>query len=313
MADYETSQRKRNIAVGAFVLIGLAAFVWMVYLFGEMPIIAARWRAYEVDVRFEEAPGIQENTPVYFAGYPVGRVTRIKQPTIMQHLETDKWMHMTQVTIAIEDKFDQIPEDVRVRLMQRGFGSSFIRMDAEPFDVREPPGPFLRAGSLVQGQTGMTSEFFPEETQKKLEELVGSMIALINNANDIIGDEATKANILQTVENMTDVTAQARLTLQAFEDFADKGTGTLELADEEIQKLVAAVVNTAEELSSASAQLRVLLNKAHEGDGTLARILNDPKLYEQLLEDARQVEFLMQDIRAFIQEVTETGVPLRLR
>ena len=33
-------------------------------------------------------------------------------------------------------------------------------------------GKFLVEGSLLQGSTGVSSEFFPEATQKKLEELI---------------------------------------------------------------------------------------------------------------------------------------------
>lgn len=313
MADYETSQRRRNTAVGLFVLLGIGAFVWMMYLFGELPLIAARWRAYEIHVRFDEAPGIQENTAVYFSGYPVGRVTQVRPPRIMENLETGQWSHMSQVTLAINNRFDRIPCDVRIRLMQRGFGSSFIRLDEQPYPEPERPGPFLTQGTLVQGETGITSEFFPEETQERLQELVDSMTVLLNNANDIIGDEDTKENLRQTMANLGEVTAQASLTLAAFEEFAATGSGTLESADQQVQQLVHSLTELSGEIGLVSSELRTMINRIHEGEGTAARLLNDPRLYEQLLEDARQLDMLMQEIRAFIQEAAETGLPFRLR
>ena len=38
MSDYETIQRKRNMVVGIFVVIGICAFAWLIYKFGDLPI-----------------------------------------------------------------------------------------------------------------------------------------------------------------------------------------------------------------------------------------------------------------------------------
>ena len=35
MSDYETTQRKRNIIVGLFVLIAVCALIWLIFKFGE--------------------------------------------------------------------------------------------------------------------------------------------------------------------------------------------------------------------------------------------------------------------------------------
>jgi aspartate/tyrosine/aromatic aminotransferase len=63
------------------------------------------------------------------------------------------------------------------------------------------------------------------------------------------------------------------------------------------------MIDTSEELSSTMSQLRVILEKVNTGDGTAARVLNDGKLYENMLENAQQMKRLMEDIRSLVTEL----------
>ena len=59
--DYERFQRRRNIIVGAFILIATIALFWMVFKMGDMPLFVSQMKSYEVRVQFPSAPGIQKN------------------------------------------------------------------------------------------------------------------------------------------------------------------------------------------------------------------------------------------------------------
>ena len=43
--------------------------------------------------------------------------------------------------------------------------------------------------------------------------------------------------------------------------------------------------------------VNALIKKAQEGDGTAAKILNDPALYQNLSNTSRQLELFLQDLR----------------
>ncbi|MFA6426758.1 MAG: MlaD family protein, partial [Phycisphaerae bacterium] len=77
MSDYERIQNRRNMIVGAFVIIGTIVFVYMVFLFRDMPIAMTKITSYTVKAKFEYAPGIQTDTPVRYCGYNIGRVTYV--------------------------------------------------------------------------------------------------------------------------------------------------------------------------------------------------------------------------------------------
>ena len=295
MSNYETTQRRRNIIVGIFVIAAVGALFWMIFKFGDLPVFVSEWRSFQVRVQFPTAPGVQENTPVRFCGYQIGRVTDVVPPKILKDLNTGRFYHQTMAVLNIEKKYNDIPANVDAKLMTRGLGSSYIELKLKHFDVTEPTGELLVHGSLLQGSTGMTSEFFPAESQKKLEELVDSLSALINNANDVLGDRANKENFKTTLANLSDASKQASQALEEFREFT------------------VAAVDMSEELSKAAAELRLLLEKVSTGQGSAARIINDGRFYENLLENTQEMQVLLEELRAFIAVSRDKGIPIKLK
>ena len=165
----------------------------------------------------------------------------------------------------------------------------------------------------MQGSTGMASEFFPEESQEKLEQLVTGIGVLVDNANDILGDAENKENLKSTLANLSEVTKQAVQTLKEFQEFAVVGTETLKNAGDKVEKVLTAVVDASEELTKTLARLRVILEKIDSGQGSAAKLINDGRLYENLLENTKQVQFLLEELNSFVAEWRDKGVPIKLK
>jgi phospholipid/cholesterol/gamma-HCH transport system substrate-binding protein len=308
--DYETIQRRRNIIVGAFVIVAACAFVWLIFKFGDLPVAASKFGSFEVLVQFPTAPGVQKDTPVRFCGYQIGRVTDVKPPKIMEDLNTHRLYHQTLVILNINKQYSDIPKNIEAKLMTRGLGSSYIELKLPHFDANQPTGPTLSKGTLLQGSTGMTSEFFPEESQKKLDDLITNIIALTNNANEILGDPNNKENVKKTLANLAEASGHATETIEEFRKFAATGTSTLKNADE---KLITAVANTSEELGKAASQLRLILEKINSGQGTAGRLLNDGRFYENLLENTQELQALLEELKVFIAESRQKGLPIKVK
>jgi ABC-type transporter Mla subunit MlaD len=296
VSDYESIQKKRNLIVGAFVVAAVCALFWMVFKFGDLPVVVSEWKSFRIKIQFPMAPGVQQNTPVRFCGYQVGRVTEVRPPVILKDLKTGRYYHQTMVIAHIDRRYNDIPADVDVKLMTRGLGSSYIELRIASVDVLEPPKEVLVDGSALQGSTGMTSEFFPEESQKKLDELVTGLNGLIGNANDILGDRENKQNVKTALANLSETTKQAMLTLKEFEKFSG------------------AWVRTSEELSRTTGEVQLILEKINKGEGTAGRLLNDGELYENLLENTRQLQVLLEELKTFFAKVNEKGsLPIKLK
>ena len=332
--------------VGVFVVVGMTALIWLIFKFGDLPGIVTKFDSFEVFVQFPTAPGVQNDTPVRFCGYQIGRVTKVMAPAIKKHMETGLDFYQTVVVLSIDKSYENIPSNVEVKLMTRGLGSSYIELaqspgkPAVPLDPNRPETQYLIPEIWLQGSTGMTSEFFPEESQKKLSELIDGLKTFITSANDIIGDKDNQGNIKEILANMTEVTEQAKHTIEEFRNFAAAGTSTLKNADAQVddivtalvdtskefrefvaagtstlqsvdtkaEKLVTAMVDTSEELSKATSQLRLVLEKVNSGQGSAARLLNDGRFYENLIENTEQLQAMLKSLQSLIEQVKEKGL-----
>jgi len=341
VSDYETIQRRRNVIVGIFVVVAMCALGWLVFKFGDMPGWISRMGSYDIFVQFAKAPGIQTDTPVRFCGYQIGMVTAVQRPTPMKDLDTGAFYHQTRVMLSIDDTYNDIPADVNVVLLTKGFGSSYIELQLDDYDVNEPNSPVLGQNSKLQGSTGITSEFFPEEMQEEVRELVVDIRTFVNNANDILGDPNNKRNVKRAVENLAAVSGEAtarlrdakgtllrinqtldtvskavegaRPAVEAARKLADAGTKTLEIAGPKTEELLTSLIGTSEHLGKSLLQARSILAQVNSGEGSAARFVNDGKLYENLVENAEQLELLLKEIKAFVSRAREKGVPIKLK
>jgi phospholipid/cholesterol/gamma-HCH transport system substrate-binding protein len=300
-SDYESIQRSRNIVVGVFVIIAVCALVWLVFKFGDLPTAVSRLGSFQVFVQFPTAPGVQIDTPVRFCGFQIGSVTKVKAPEVLQDLNTGLKYHQTVVVLSIDKKYVNIPSNVSVKLMTRGLGSSYIELAVDPMKPKKPLDPnrpetvYLVDKISLQGSTGMTSEFFPEESQKKLDKLADDLKNFMQNANDIIGDANNKENIRTTLTNMSHASEQLTETLKEFRQFSAEAT------------------HVSEQLSKTVVQLQLILEKINTGQGTAARFVNDGRLYENLLENTQQLEVLLEQLNSFIAQSRDKGLPLKLK
>jgi phospholipid/cholesterol/gamma-HCH transport system substrate-binding protein len=256
----------------------------------------------------------------------VGRVRQVVPPRRLAEIHngqhTGPEYYQTTVVVGIENRYRDIPLDSRIKLMTRGFGSSYVDIQPSRPDPCSPAQAFLVEGSWVQGSVGVTSELFPEQTQRKLEELVGDLRTLIGHANQIVGDpnsqqhiKAILANLSESSQRTVVVLERAEQTLshatdaiEQYRELAVAGQDTLHNADARIDQLAVAVVQTSEDLSKAASQMRQMIEKVNEGEGTLGRLVNDGRFYEDLLEATEQLQVMIQQFTATLEKLDQKGL-----
>ncbi|MHC5082665.1 MAG: MlaD family protein [Planctomycetota bacterium] len=302
MTDYQTKQKRRNVIVGAFVLVGFGLFIFMLTIFRDLPLFVSEFKSFSILVYFPDAPGIQKDTPIQYCGYQVGRVLKVAPPTLYE--EDGNRYHRVGVTMAIDNRFADIPSNVEIILMKRGLGSSYVELKLDP---KKPEGQetYLTDEMVLLGSVGMASEFFPPDVQQKLEDLVDSMVALTRNANQMLGDEENKANIKKTLANVQAATAQAEATLESIAQFSDAGV-------ESVQQLGTHVANVSEQLEATLSEFRQMMAKIEQGQGTAGKLINDGRLYENLIESSQELETLLEQLKKWAAETREQGLKIKL-
>lgn len=128
---------KYEFWVGLFLLLGISALVFLglrvanVHSFGES-------QTYRVTATFDNIGGLKVRAPVKIGGVVVGRVSDI---------ELDAQTYLPQVTLAIDEKYNQIPDNSSLSIKTAGLlGEQYIALNIG-FDDGETP--MLKDGSKI--------------------------------------------------------------------------------------------------------------------------------------------------------------------
>ena len=118
--------RATEVGTGLFTLLGIGALLFLVTQttggndFNEDEV-------YEVTARFQNVGSLKPRAPVAMAGVTIGRVTEI---------EFDPVMLDAVVTMVIENRYDQIPDDTDASVLTAGLlGSQYIGLQPGGSDI----------------------------------------------------------------------------------------------------------------------------------------------------------------------------------
>jgi len=307
MSDYDLVQQKRNMIVGAFVIVGLCVFVYMVFLFGELPVVTAKYTSYTIQVRFPNAPGVEESTPVQYCGYPIGKVTRVSPPMPFRN-EAGTLIHQVTVDLSISNDYNQIPSNSKIKLFRRGMGSSFIEitnvpMTREQLDNLKPK--YFVKGMVIQGETGTGSELIPEDLQNKIKTLSAKIAQLVDNVNVIIGDANNQANVKNILANLSKATEESIATLQQVREVSAT-------ANEKIVTVSDSFVKSSDQLGETLTEIQRLVNRINSGQGTVGKLVTDDKLYYNLVESSEELKIALEKVQKVLDKTAEKGVQFKV-
>ena len=115
--------RSLEVGTGLFVLLGFAA---LAFLTTQLPQSGVRLRSaadsYLVSARFDNVGDLKVGAPVTMAGVRIGRVTAVA---------FDSSDFKALVTLAIERRYDQIPDDSDAAIQTAGLlGAKYVGLGA---------------------------------------------------------------------------------------------------------------------------------------------------------------------------------------
>ncbi len=133
--------RTVELGTGLFVFLGIAALFFLTTQTTGTGM--GRVETYTVTARFDNIGGLTARAPVTMAGVTIGRVEKI---------ELDPERLDAVVTLQIDRRFDQIPEDSEASILTAGLlGGNYIGIGAGgSFDaLRDGDEIFLTQSALV--------------------------------------------------------------------------------------------------------------------------------------------------------------------
>ena len=302
----EGHERGRTLRVGIFVLIGLAAFLGMIYALG------ARARLFEprftVAAEFTEVGGLVEGATVRLAGVQIGRVSGVNLPS--------EPGGKVRVDLSIAKQFgDRVRRDSVARIETQGLlGDKIVEITVgtvkappvSPGDVLASTDPFdigrvmnesaqvvksvsaladsLRETAQMLNQSGLVEEATATvRSARKITDRVDRMVGEVERgkgwAHALIYEEPVA---LRRVNELV-------ATTQAVLDRVQRGEGAAGVLTSEQSTA------SARRFLAAMERLSRVVEQPSAEDGVLPALLFDPK-YRTVLEDLRVVAHNLRDV-----------------
>jgi len=322
------NEKRRNLLVALFVSLGLVFLGWLVLKFGDIPTILHKVNSYEITMYFPKAFGVQENTEIYFCGYPVGHITEVKAPQLLPDLkQPQRKYYQVVVQAAMDTKYD-IPKNVIPRIHQRGLGSAYIQ-----FALDEPPcAELLRdVSDPIAGEISGGSQFISENTEKRLDELADRMNQLslqlqsqleplppgvvdrsdpnivfpnittavirldtaLKYLNVIIGDPENQKNIKNGLRDFAALTGKGLQTMDDVQKFTTDAQTLVKQASDALANVEKKAEKTGKDFSEAAVRIQ------NAADGVALVMKNLNQILKQIAEGKGTAGKMINDPRAF--------------
>lgn len=348
------NERRQDLMVGLFVVIGMVALGVLVVLFGEAP----HWltgKRYAIRISFTTLSDVQEGTEVTMNGISVGRVSTIE-------FKDSKYPeHGTYVYVQVDPQY-QIPlaSTARVRPAAIGFGRSDILIEVPA----ETTGFVPQDGSaIIAGRMGSPLDaFFPQSVIATFEKTAGQigdlaeeltpvaadlheimqlrtieavdrakaeggtlppnlytsierLYHVLTHVDQVLGDPEVQSNLRVTIDNLRKATEEAVVAMRDVREFTQRGGAigdklekTLDTAQASIDTVTRKLARNLDQLSDVLEQLDKASRTVAVGDGTIGKILRDPKLYDEMVETVKRLQVAIDDLRGLIQQLREKGI-----
>jgi phospholipid/cholesterol/gamma-HCH transport system substrate-binding protein len=311
----------RYVRVGGLIVVGLLVLIYGVYRVGKIfDVFAER---YTLVTLLPSVAGLREGSMVALAGQQVGQVDEIK--FIPMHQKRGGSHLAVRIKVA-ERARGQIRRDSKIQVRALGLlGDKYIDIEPGTATVAAlQPGDTIRAeisidmgqflelatqaveqanlvvadlrvitGSLARGDGTMGQLLHDQQLYFRMVSATGEMQTLLEQINN--GDGAL-SRLIQDPELYRKM-ASAVARVDSLGAGILHGDGTLAQMIRS-DSLYRGMAGTAAKADRAAGELSALLQRLNQTDGSLNRLMTDPRLFDEFLKSVIDLQTLIADVRA---------------
>ena len=157
----------------------------------------------------------------------------------------------------------------------------------------------LLTDSKLQGQV--------REVVQNVADAAAQLKATIANANTVINNIGNSAAAFdKTLANANTMMSNVSNAATAFGGASTQATATIQATQKDIDRV-------AQQLVETLAQLDKSIKEITEGKGTTGQLVNDPRLYEGLVDLSKSLKSTVEDLDFLLNKWKEEGVNLKLK
>jgi phospholipid/cholesterol/gamma-HCH transport system substrate-binding protein len=285
----------REVRVGLFVLIGVAAFLIAIFTFTDVGTFRGRYYLYTT---VSTAGGMRRGDPVQMRGVNIGRVVEFGMAPGTPGV---------RIRMEIENAY-KVPAGSRAEVQSSGLlGGMVVNIvpstsTEEAKDGSEIPGNTV--AGLMDAASGLgtradtvlmrANALLAPSTTAAVGQSAQELQALIKELNVVATEQRTQLAALSTSLRRTSATAE-----RAAGGVERLTTGPeLQQSIAHIDSLTAQLDVTTRSLNAASTSLNSILGRMDRGEGTLGKLSRDDSLYVNLNQAVVNLKTLVADFQA---------------
>ena len=310
------SHYRRNIVVGAVVLISLGVLAWMSLQFANKGFAALFTKGTPVILLAPRADGVSDGSAVQYLGITVGQV---------RDLRLNPQGTGVVITLIINEGH-HVPENVEGTIKSGSILGSTSNIGLEP---KGPPSKKpIPAWTQLHIQPGSTNSLIPPEVTAVVEDIrKRELVKHLDETIVTLRDQALKFGKAMdaTTELLNDQKMREDLraslaNLRTTTEKADKIAGDFRTLTGQAQSLTANLNTTNRGLNDRIDQLGRTLEKfdsvvakVDKGDGTLGKLTNDPRLYDALADPSAELKLMVADLKRLVEQWEQEGISFKLK
>jgi phospholipid/cholesterol/gamma-HCH transport system substrate-binding protein len=338
----------KNMMVGLTVIVAMAMLGWMIILFTGLPMLLTS--GYHVHVRMQARSQVEVGDKVHLEGMEVGTVSKLaftnpenpyKGVTLTVLVDSEISLPSNTVLWVTKQALvgrpwlefftkDQLPEGKAPKLSKTK-PDVILGFAKEASILPKELTPALKGlASLTENLNELIS---PKASQVRTQPstrpasdqaqgLAGTLANLdvtLKGLSGIFGDVENQANIKVSLKNLAKATDKANEAMEAMKKFASETrnsfkqvSGSADKVAKRVDQLAVKLIEDAEKISKLLATVNRIALKLEKGDGTAGKILNDPKLYNNLQEAANQTQILLKEFTSLVKTWKEDGIKVKM-
>jgi ABC-type transporter Mla subunit MlaD len=341
------NERTRNSIVGLTMIAALVAMMGGIFVLGRFPSFGVA-KPYALTITAPNANGLTVGNRVDFDGVGIGTVSAVVlQPDyrgvkIILSIDSNvdipvnaeayvgaRTIGTSFVSLKLppEGAATTGPANARVMVSLPKDGTAFLA--GSPADNGLIPQSVVEGLQALLEQRSLTDfeKQDPKTRTANISILVQRLDRLARGFDVLIGDPQVQQQFKSIVSNVHDATDDLRLTMKKIDAMASKADGIVDRAGETVDKFGAAatqasatflttreeIVKTSQRLAELLASIQKTTDALTAGKGTASRFINDPRLYEGLVDLTKSLKTTSDDLKVLIQKWTEEGAQLNLK
>jgi hypothetical protein len=143
------------------------------------------------------------------------------------------------------------------------------------------------------------------------------MVVKLNRTLDamyaVLGSQENQANIKTSLANLSIASANAAEAMVSIKAFALTANSATTKASDDIHALAGKLIEDAERISQLVMTLNQAAMKINAGEGSFGKLLNDPALFNSLVEVSKGLKKMVDDFDVLAKKWNEQGVQMKIK